>query len=103
MGLSLEFYAGDAAEIGAAFTDVAEWDAIRDRTKAIAYADLSLHLSPDALDTLSDVFAMEAGAGRMELLSRLGEEVGVIDGGAGGGRLHCRTRMGRDRREIGRF
>jgi hypothetical protein len=84
MGLSLEFYAGDAAVIGAAFNDVADWDSIRDGTKAIAYADLSLHLSPDALDTLSEVFAMEAGAGRMEFLSRLGEEVGVIDGGEGG-------------------
>lgn len=49
MGLSLEFYAGDAAMIGADFTAI-EFDGLRDGTRARAYADFSLHLSPTDLD-----------------------------------------------------
>jgi hypothetical protein len=54
-GLSLEFYAGDAAVIGAAFSAI-EFDGIRDGARARAYADFSLHLSP------TDIVSMEFAA-----------------------------------------
>jgi hypothetical protein len=61
MGLSLEFYAGDAATIGADFTAI-EFDGLRDGSRARAYADFSLHLSPTHLDLLSEVIAEQVGA-----------------------------------------
>lgn len=51
MGLSMEFYAGVPEDIGRAFTEY-ELDGLRDGSTAHAYADLSLHLSPDHLDLL---------------------------------------------------
>ncbi len=75
MGLSLEFYAGDADKIGQAFSDV-EFEVIRDGTLAHSYADFSLHISPTDLDILS-----EQAAGMLErppilLLDSLGRHVG---------------------------
>jgi len=43
MGLSLEFYAGQADQVGAAFTNI-EFDGLRDGSLAHSYADLSLHI-----------------------------------------------------------
>jgi hypothetical protein len=78
MGLSLEFYAGNADAIGAAFAAV-EWDRIRRGTDAIAYADLSLHVSPDDLDLLSEVIAEHAAQAPLLLLDCLTRTVGTID------------------------
>ena len=49
-------YAGDDAAIGADFTAI-EFDGIRDRTRAMAYADFFLHLSPTDFDILSEIIA----------------------------------------------
>ena len=84
MGLSQEFYAGDAGCIGRAFSDI-EWDNLRDETATAAYADLSLHLSPDDLDTLSEVAAGLAGATPHLLSECLIRQVGAIDDGEMGG------------------
>ena len=63
MGLSLEFYAGDAALIGADFAEV-EFDGLRDGTRAIESASRACELSgwKDAndIDTLAAAYA-EAG------------------------------------------
>lgn len=61
MGLSLEFYAGDAVTIGTDFSAF-EFDGIRDGTRAQVYADFSLHLLPIDLDLLSAVIAESVGA-----------------------------------------
>jgi hypothetical protein len=79
MGLSLEFYAGDAAKIGADFTAI-EFDGIRDGTRARAYADFSLHLSPTDLDILSAVIAERIGAAPRLLSNSLGRNVGGFEG-----------------------
>jgi hypothetical protein len=79
MGLSLEFYAGDAAVIGADFTAI-EFDGIRDGTRARAYADFSLHLSPTHLDILSAVIAERVGAAPQLLNDGLGRTVGGFEG-----------------------
>jgi hypothetical protein len=60
MGLSLEFYAGDAATIAHAFNEV-DLDGLRDGTAAQRHADFSLHLSPTDLDLLSAVLAEHRG------------------------------------------
>src|SRR3954451_1172792 len=75
MGLSLEFYAGDAAVIGADFTAI-EFDGIRDGTRARAYADFSLHLSPTDLDLLSEVIAEQVAADPVLLNDSLTRTVG---------------------------
>ncbi len=75
MGLSLEFYAGDAATIGADFNAI-EFDGIRDGTRAKAYADFSLHLSPADLDTLSEVIAERVGGSTRLLNDCLVRSVG---------------------------
>jgi hypothetical protein len=54
MGLSQEFYAGDADAIGADFADY-EFDNIR--ANANQYVDFSLHISPTDLDVLSEKVA----------------------------------------------
>jgi hypothetical protein len=54
MSLQLEFYAGDPAVIGPAFTEI-EFDGLRDGTVAHSYADLSLHLSPTDLDNIPNL------------------------------------------------
>jgi hypothetical protein len=83
MGLSLEFYAGDAAAIGHAVTEV-ELDGIRDGTEALAYADFSLHLHATDLDALSEVVAERLGVGPLLLSECLISEVGSIDDGQTG-------------------
>jgi hypothetical protein len=57
MGLSLEFYAGNAEEIGKAFCSFT-LDKLHDGSLALAYADFSLHLSPVDLDILSQQIAV---------------------------------------------
>ena len=84
MGLSLEFYAGDAEAIGHAVSEV-EFDRIRDGTGALAYADFSLHLAPGDLDVLSEVAAERVGVEPLLLSRSLVGEVGTIDDGEGGG------------------
>src|SRR6266545_4671972 len=78
MGLSIEFYAGDATRIGAAFTAVA-FDEIRDGRKSIAYADLSLHLGMEDIDLLSAAVADRARQPLISLLDGLRANVGRID------------------------
>jgi hypothetical protein len=80
MGVSLEFYAGDAAAIGADFSAVA-FDGLRDGTRARAYADFSLHLSPTDLDVLSGVIAERVGTAPLLLNDSLGRTVGGFGGG----------------------
>lgn len=60
MGISLEFYAGDAKTIALAF-DKEELDGLRDGTAAQCQADFSLHLSPMELELLSEVLAERCG------------------------------------------
>jgi hypothetical protein len=84
MGLSMEFYAGDAESIGRAFSEI-EWDDLRNEPATAAYADLSLRLSPDDLDTLSEVAAGLAGVTCSLLSECLIRHVGVIDDGQTGG------------------
>jgi hypothetical protein len=79
MGLSLEFYAGDAAVIGADFSAI-EFDGIRDGTRARAYADFSLHLSPPDLDILSVVAAERVGVAARLLNDNLVRVVGGFEG-----------------------
>jgi hypothetical protein len=79
MGLSLEFYAGDAAVIGADFTDI-EFDGLRDGTRARAYADFSLHLSPTDLDLLSALIAERVGVAPLLLNDSLVRTVGGFEG-----------------------
>jgi hypothetical protein len=71
MGQLLEFYAGDADAIGSDFT-AGELD----RTRARAYADFSLHLSPTDLDILSEVIAERVGAAPLLLNDSLVRTVG---------------------------
>ena len=75
MGLSLEFYAGDAATIGSDFSAI-EFDGIRDGTRAQVYTDFSLHLQPIDLDLLSAVIAKSVGATPIELYDSLVRTVG---------------------------
>jgi hypothetical protein len=82
MGLSLEFYAGDADAIGADFTAI-EFDGLRDGTRARAYADFSLHLSPTDLDLLSAVIAEHVGAAPLALTDSLVRTVGGFEGEGG--------------------
>jgi hypothetical protein len=82
MGLSLEFYAGDAAAIGEDFSAI-EFDSLRDGTRARAYADFSLHLSAADLDTLSAVIAERTGVAPMLLQESLVRTVGGFEGEGG--------------------
>jgi hypothetical protein len=75
MGLSLEFYAGDAATIGTDFSAI-EFDGIRDGTRAQMYTDLSLHLLPIDLDLLSAVIAESVDATPIALCDSLIRTVG---------------------------
>ncbi|MCI0357738.1 MAG: hypothetical protein L0211_04530 [Planctomycetaceae bacterium] len=52
--------------IGADFTAI-EFDGLRDGTRARAYADFSLHLSPTDLDILSEVLAERLGVASLLL------------------------------------
>jgi hypothetical protein len=75
MGLSLEFYAGNAETIGADFT-AHKFDGLRNGTRARAYADFSLNLSPTDLDILSEVLAERVGAVPLLLNGSLVRTVG---------------------------
>jgi hypothetical protein len=75
VGLSMEFYAGDAAAIGADFT-AREFNGIRNGTRALAHADFSLHLSPFDLDILSEVVADRVGGASRLLNNSLVRSVG---------------------------
>jgi hypothetical protein len=86
VGLSLEFYAGDASIIGDAFTEV-ELDELRDGTKAATYADLSLHITTLDLDILSDVVARHLDIKPTRLSKSLVEQVGFLDDGETGGAI----------------
>jgi len=79
MALSMEFYAGPPAEIGRAFTAV-EFGALRDGSLAHSYADLSLHLSADQLDLLSEEIAACVGHAPVLLLQSLEGHVGGTEG-----------------------
>jgi hypothetical protein len=79
MGLSIEFYAGDAETIGTAFSAV-DFEQLRDGRKAIAYADLSLHVGVEDLDLLSAGIADHVHRPLIALLDSLGANVGVIEG-----------------------
>lgn len=83
MGLSLEFYAGDADIIGADFAAI-DFRGLRDGTRARAYADFSLHISPTDLDTLSMVLGEHGDVGTMLLSRSLVRPVGAFgeEGGA---------------------
>ena len=75
MSFLIEFYAGDANEIGRAFSED-DFEALRNGNLAHSYADFSLHISPTDLDILS-----EQAAGLLErppvlLLDSLGRNVG---------------------------
>ena len=78
MGLSIEFYAGDAARIGAAFSAI-QFDQIRNGTKAIAYADFSLHVGMEDLDLLSIVISDHTKEPLLLLLDHLTTNVGTMD------------------------
>jgi hypothetical protein len=79
MGVSMEFYAGDPGEIGRAFSEY-ELDGLRDGSIAHSYADLSLHLSVDHLDLLSEEVATSTGAAPVLLLDCIEDHVGGTDG-----------------------
>jgi hypothetical protein len=79
MGLSLEFYAGDAQVIGEAFTDV-DLDDLRDGKLAHSYADFSLHIPLEDLDILSEQIGTLTGGPVILFLDSLGEIVGGTDG-----------------------
>ncbi|MBL8950289.1 MAG: hypothetical protein JNK82_05910 [Myxococcaceae bacterium] len=63
MGISIDFYAGDADDIGRAWAN-------GKRPNAKAHADFSLHLDPTSLDLLSDLMKVPP------LLDVLGRRVG---------------------------
>jgi hypothetical protein len=75
----MEFYAGEPHAIGRAFTEC-ELDGLRDGSIAHSYADLSLHLSPDHLDLLSEEIAASIGAAPALLLDCLEDHVGGTEG-----------------------
>src|ERR1700722_20259336 len=79
MGLSMEFYAGSPDDIGRAFTEC-NLDVLRDGSLAYACADLSLHLSPDHLDLLSEEVAASNGREPVLLFDSLERHVGGIEG-----------------------
>jgi hypothetical protein len=78
MGLSMEFYAGEPSAIGRAFTAF-ELDGLRDGSVAHSYADLSLHLSPDHIDLLSEAIAASTGSDPVLLFDCIEDHVGGTD------------------------
>jgi hypothetical protein len=75
MGLSIEFYAGNADAIGKAFTEI-EFEGLRDGSIASGYADFSLHISVADLDILSEQAAGLIGREPIRLLDSLERHVG---------------------------
>ncbi len=82
MGLSIEFYAGDPDEIGRVFTNVG-FDGLRDGSVAHGYADLSLHLSPEHFDSLSEQAGAALKRTPVLLLDSLERTVGGTEGERG--------------------
>jgi hypothetical protein len=70
MGLSLEFHLGDTEAIHKAVRDI-DLDRLYDPTVVKAKADLSLHITPHDLDTLSQEFAVESRQEPMDLRPHL--------------------------------
>ena len=70
MGLTLEFIAGDKARLVTAFQEC-DLDAFDDPAIAVAKADLSLHILPKDLNTLSLVLAKFNGQSPIDLRSHL--------------------------------
>jgi hypothetical protein len=79
MTVSFEFYAGDPEQIGRAFSAI-EFDALRDGSLAHDYADLSLHLSLEHLDMLSDAISSIAKRPVVHLLDSLERTIGGFEG-----------------------
>ena len=75
MGLSLEFYAGDAKLIGQAFSGF-DFEQLRNGSLAHSYADFSLHISPLDLNVLSEQAAGLLGRPPVLLLKSLERHVG---------------------------
>src|SRR5262245_19570618 len=75
MSLLMEFHAGDAEAIGAAFK-TRGFAGPRNSGGARAYADFSIHLSPTDLDILSEVIAERVGAEPLLLNDSLVRTVG---------------------------
>jgi hypothetical protein len=75
MGLSVEFYAGDAKAIADAFNQ-SDFDALRSGAAARRYADFSLHLSPTDLDLLSEVLAEHSSRPALALYDCIGPSIG---------------------------
>jgi hypothetical protein len=70
MGLSLEFHLGDTEAIRQAVRDI-DLDRLYDPTVVKAKADLSLHITPHDLDTLSQEFAVESRQEPLDLRPHL--------------------------------
>jgi len=75
VGLSIEFYAGDAEAIGKAFTEY-EFEGLRDGSIAHSYVDFSLHISVADLDVLSEQIAGVLDGEPVRLLDSLERHVG---------------------------
>jgi hypothetical protein len=75
MGLTLEFYVGDPAAIGHA-VELADFDALDDSGIVKARADVSLHIQPKDLDTLSVEAAGLLGQRTVLFQQSLGNAVG---------------------------
>jgi hypothetical protein len=70
MGLTLEFFAGDKQRLIAAFREM-DFEALDDPTVAVAKADLSLHILPGDLNTLSTVLGEFNSRPAIDLRSHL--------------------------------
>jgi hypothetical protein len=75
MGLTLEFYTGDPHAIGYA-VEVADFDALDESGIVKARADLSLHIQPKDMDTLSVEAAGLLGKRAVLFQQSLGDAVG---------------------------
>jgi hypothetical protein len=75
MGLTLEFYMGDPKAIGAAVAD-SDFDVIDDTSVVKARADLSLHIQPQDLDSLSREAASLLRRQPILLQQSLGDAIG---------------------------
>jgi hypothetical protein len=75
MGLTLEFYMGDPTTIGPAVADV-DFDVLDDSSVVQERADLSLHIQPKDLDTLSREAAVLLQREPVLLQQSLGEAIG---------------------------
>ncbi len=82
MGITLEFFAGDEQRLLKAFQE-SDLDAFDDPSVAVVKADISLHILPKDLDTLSLVFATFNSQPPIDLRSHLtvladSDEAGIL-------------------------